>query len=736
MLQSLRITSLLCRLKLRLLFNSLKNWASAGKTIGIGLSVILTAVIITSGASDAINAMRMLPYAELLLDWLLGGIIIYVIFVVFTGDLITGHTLNTGQMSSDFGYLQTLPLTPLNLIMVKLFERVISDYLGLIILFSAFLGIACRDGVTLWNLLLALILYLEISLLIGLLINICMICLTRFFRTTTINNLFSLLGYGSAFLSIAPYLILSNFLPEVLDLIINNLDILNETVFVYLLPMQWLAVSLLSAAFCDEFFYFTAFWAVCMLAGSLVFHVTIKLNWFNFSHGNTRKTDYSGHRWFRGLYHKEVMLLKSDFNLLVNALLMPITLIILEIYFLKDVFKITTPSVILNIIAGAVIYFSMFGPVNATGYEGRAISLLETLPLSPHSLLRQKSIFWTIIAEAIFVPAVIVSMLHMGFAGATIFKAALSTTLFTIGCVWVAISVSAIFPCFESKVLQQRSTFAGKLAALAMMLLLVPVKDLSPLNFYSLGLFLCLGTLIAGKAVNHLFFRLDHEAQASSGQRLVNTLILFLAMAGCEVSLTQCFSAVAPGVDTGIWNWVISAAIFLPANALLLLVHRAQQKSASTSAAPSAPTGLNAAWWLALTLTGILLFLSYRLHLARPETTAIFQSSVLQIVELAKVMGLPTAVWQVVMALLASLLGGLAAFNALSCLSGCHQKTLSRNVAVFAALLLAAPQALLPVALLAVCGLAALRQTSSNNWPGTALAATLSAAQAIFFIFF
>ena len=255
--EALRLTLTLCRLKTRLLLNSLKSWASLGKGIGVTLSVVLTAVLITTGAADLVNSLRMVPYADIMLDWLLGGIIIYVIFVVFTGDLLTGHSLNTGQMSSDFGYLRTLPLPPISLVVVKLFERLITDYLGLIILYSAFLGIACRNACNLESLLLATALYLQISLLIGLLINLTSVFLTRLFRQTAVNNFFSLLGYFSAFITVAPYVILNNFPMQILEFIVANLDILNETVFRFMVPVQWLAVALLSGSFCDEFFFFS-----------------------------------------------------------------------------------------------------------------------------------------------------------------------------------------------------------------------------------------------------------------------------------------------------------------------------------------------------------------------------------------------------------------------------------------------------------------------------------------------
>lgn len=727
--ESLRITAILCRLKIRLLLNSLKNWASAGKAFGIGISVVLTAFFINSGAADLINMLRMLPYAELLLDWLLGGMIVYVIFLVFTGDMLTGHSLNTGQMSSDFNYLQSLPVPPLGLIVVKLFERVITDYLGIIILFSGFLGLACRDGLTPEGVLLAFCLYLEISLLIGMLINLSMIFMTRFFRLTTINNIFSLLSYCSAFLSIAPYLVISNFLPETLDFVVSYLDVLNETVFVYLLPVQWLAVSLLSASFCDEFFYFSGFWAACMLAGTVIFSLAISWNWFNYSHGNNVKQAGSGRRFFRGLYHKEVMLLKGDFNLLINALLMPVTLIILELHFLKEVFSLTTSTSVLNIVAGAVIYFSMFGPVNAIGYEGRAISLLESLPLRPQTLLANKSIFWTAIAESIFVPATIASLLKMGFSAQIVVEGALYTAFFTAGCVWVAVNISAIFPCFDSKILQQRSTFAGKLAALALMLLLVPVKNFSAASICSLAIFACIAGLITHKAVNMLFFRLDPEMRSSQQQKTVDTLIFFLAMAGCEISITHCFTSLAPGIDTGMWNWLISAAIFFPAGLFLILINR--RSAGNDKSAP--PAGSRLAWLTIPFQAAIILLVSNHYFSLHPEVAAEFKIDLAQIIDLGQVFSFSLPVWHTALTLLTAVFSSTLTCLALQGLSGGHA---FNNLAAVGVMALTAPQAMIPVVLLTAAAIVATTRFARDIRPGIALSALVSAGLAIFFIYF
>ncbi len=732
-LSTIRITFLLCRLKLRLQVNSMKNLASVGKAFGIAVAIVFIAIIMASGASDLIQNIKMLPYAELMLDWLLGALLLYSMFIVFTGDLITGHSLNSGQMSSDFAYLRSLPVPPLSLILVKLFERVITDYLGLIILFSAFLGIVSRNGFNLEGLIIALFLYLQLSFVIGLLINLCTICLSRFFRPTTINNFFSLLGYVSAFLTIAPYLVLSNFPLQIMQLIIDNLDLLNDTLFRFMVPAQWLAVSLLSASFCDEFFYFSAFWAVCMLSGSLLFHAAIKLNWYSFSHATPRTKMPEETARFRGMIHKETLLIRKDFNLLINALLMPITLIVLEIYFLKEVFSFSDPATVLNTVCGSVIYFCMFGPVNCIGYEGKAISLLETLPISPRNLLLKKLTFWGIIAELIFMPAAALVLYQMKFDLQTVILGTGTTGLFTIACVAAAVSISAIFPNFDSKILQQRSTLTGKFAALGMMLLLIPAKNLTPASVFSLTVFAVINLLVWIKAETNLYFRLDDQARRTGNNIILDTLLLFCSFAACEITVSHFFKAVAPGVDTGMWNWFLTAVIFLPI-VFIKLFFAAGNSQAGTDR-PQAPVRQPRKAAVIFAGTLILLIMSVKVHDFRAEATALFRGDVYQIAQLSEIFAINAFLWKFLLTLAAAALGGGFSHHLYRTFSPPKMPKTMGTLTTTSLLMLVSPAPLIPSALLAGLATAAFNFIPGAGGIAALSGAIFAAAQAIFFIF-
>ena len=490
----------LVKTKLKIFKNQSLCWTSRSKILFSATALILTSLLIGFGAADFIPALESLPFGQTLTPWILALALIYFIIVVFTGDMITGHSLNTGQVSSDFKFLNSLPIPPLSIIGLKLFERLATDYLGIMILLSGFFGIICRDDISFNKILLSLTLFTQISLLIGLLINLLLVALNRFFRTTTINNIFSLLGYFSAFITLAPYLFVSNYPLRSLTWLLQHLNLFDSLTGKMLLPMKWIAGCLLKASFTQEFIYWSGTWAGLMLIGISIFHLTIKLNWLNYSHSAKNSYKKQGTKFFSGFFQKEYLLIKSDFNLLINAIMMPATIIALEIYFLRDVFNLNSYSHIVNVIFGAIIYFNMFGPLNSIGSEGKAISLLESLPITPQQLLNKKFTFWTIIAEIIFIPATITAMKYLNFNSSAIIEALINICLFIPACVWVSTSLSAVFAKFDTKILQQRSTFLGKIVGIGLMLVAAPIKDLSLNSLISLICFILPGNVNSGQS--------------------------------------------------------------------------------------------------------------------------------------------------------------------------------------------------------------------------------------------
>lgn len=750
MLQTaLHSTLVLCKLKLRLLANSLSSWASAGKVLGAGFGIIVTAVALATSSSELIDSLRQLPYAELMLDWIMAAIVFYGIFIVFTGDLITGHTMGAGQMSHDFTFLCTLPIPPLSLILVKLFERLITDFLGILILFSAFLGITCRDGITLSGVTLSIILFLQVSLLIGLGINLVIILLKRFFRTATINNFFSLLGYLSAFLTIVPYLIFSNFPSDSLAWVLENLDLLNDTVFRFMVPAKWLGICLINKSFCDAFFYFTAFWAAMMLSGTALFYAAIRLNWLHYSHSTANRATSNSRRWFSGFMQKEITLITSDYNLAINAILMPVSIIAVEIYFLKQFLNLSAQSSLLNIISGAVIYFCMFGPMNAIGSEGKAIAVLETMPLSPADILKRKFIFWLVVAEAIFMPAAALTLYLFNYNPTTMLHAVMVIAIFTAACVWASISISAIFAIYDSKMLQQRSTFAGKLAALGIMLLAAPIKDWSWLTAYNAVIFICLGLLLHMKASIYIFYRLDEQSQSSETHKRLDLMLIFFAFAGAEVAIRQFFLAVIPGQDTGLWSWALPVFFLAPLIAMYYMSQRSQTVSRVSNTDPGQPQVKNITWLHCIITVGLVSGASYFLAQSAPQTVTNLRENLGTFVSLGgtvlEYFGYIEASANMFNKLTAlaiiALAGSIAWFatllicrNFLTC-SQPGKRGIYRLLGL-SSLALLVPAPLVPVALFIGTGITNINSENSNGWAAATMAAMSTAIITAWLLFF
>lgn len=566
MQSNLKQIKALCGIRLRLLWNTIRSRAGLGKIIGLSFAAFIMFIFTALGASDILEGIFKLPYSNILAEWTIGLLVIFAILVVFTGDLVSGHTLNTSQMSSDFHYLSTLPIPTTVLIFIKLFEKLITDYFGILFLLPGLIGISCYKAYS-WNaFLVGFLMYFEVGILTGLLINLVMITLTRFFKTSTINNFFSIFGYVSAVITLIPFFVLSDFNPTYIPKIIEFIDYAQNYLAWLVAPIRWIAVPLLlSTPYCKEFGNITILWAILVVILTILFYSAVKHNWFAYAHSSKALSTKRPHKkLFSGLFHKEFLMLKSDFNLLVNAVLMPISIIIIEIYFIKQAFNFTSMYSVMNFIFASIIYFSMFGPINIIGYEGKSMTLLEAMPITPAKLIKKKFSFWCLMALGIFIPATISTFLIIKFDASTIALATIQTIAFTIGAVWIAVCLSAIFARYDTTVLQQRSTFVGKMAAMFLMTLLVHTKDFSWLNVFTVILFVTTAYLCYIKAKTCLAFRQDKEALSSDNHMMVNCFLLFLSFIAIETSITHFFKAFAPESDTGNWAWYLSLAFTLP----------------------------------------------------------------------------------------------------------------------------------------------------------------------------
>ena len=645
MISNLRQIKALCGIRLRLLWNTLRSRAGLGKIIGMSFAAFIMFIATASGASDLLQGIYQLPFANILAEWTIGLLVFYSIFIVFTGDLVSGHTLNTGQMSSDFHYLSTLPVPTTALIFIKIFEKLITDYFGILFLLPALLGISCFKAYT-WNGFLAgFLIYVEAGIITGLLINLVLIALSRFFKPSTINNFFSIFGYVSAIVTLIPFLLLSDFNPAYIPKILEILDYAQNYAAWLVAPIRWIATPLLlSTPFCNEFGKLTILWFAMVVILTVLFYTAVENNWFGYAHSRKAlTTKASSKRMFSGLFHKEFIMLKSDFNLLVNAILMPISIIIVEIYFLKQVFSFTSMYSVMNFIFGSIIYFSMFGPINIIGYEGKSMALLEAMPITPAQLIKKKFSFWYLLALIIFVPATIATFKTINFDTYSTFIATIQAIAFTLGAVWLCVCLSAIFAKYDTSVLQQRSTFVGKMAAMSLLTLLLHAKTLTWLSAFTIILFIVIAYLCYIKAQTSLAFRQDKEALESENNKMLNTFLLFLSFVAIETTITHTFLALSPDSDTGIWNWSLSVPIMLP----FVILNRKKQ---SPILPQTSLSEIFKATGIAIcSMVGAIAFLK-----SNPTLLGTVKEDTQQIIEFCRYLLIPTKLWKFAIVLLAT----------------------------------------------------------------------------------
>jgi hypothetical protein len=304
----------------------------------------------------------------LMIEWVIGFIILYGIMIVFVSDLLTGHTINAGQMSSDFDYLTTLPVSPASLFCVKTFERVASDYIGVMFLLTGFLTATCRNGISLTGITLSLLLFVQISVLIGTFINLTMLFLRHYLPVSSINNFFSIFGYLAGFAIFIPYMLIDQAGGPVGNYLANFI-IENQELIFALKPLRWLGAILYKAGFVTEFWQFSGLWLAAMLFFGLLLYRSLDAGALAIRKTRSNKQPRKTSR-FSGLAQKDYLLLQSDYNIRVNALLTPVSLILLNVLITREAFELMSFNAGLNMIYAGIIYFCMFGATTLSAAKG------------------------------------------------------------------------------------------------------------------------------------------------------------------------------------------------------------------------------------------------------------------------------------------------------------------------------------------------------------------------------
>lgn len=565
-----RAVRALISMKTRLIWNTLRARQGFWSLLVILLFALVWCMFAAREAASATRFLSTLFLVEPVRQ-LLAAAIAYAFLIVFTSDILMGHTLNAGQMSTDAPFLSTLPASPGSLLAVKLYERLITDWVGFIFLFSGFLGLAWPGHLTPGWLILCILLYIELETLAGLAITLIGAAMQRFFRPAAISNMFSLLGYACAFAGLVPLLIISSAPLESATALLTSMNSYGGIVGPVIAPFRWLTDSLLDGFSSPSFASLQLLWAGALAAGAGLFRLMLRLDWLTWVHPGRRREMSNSRHLLSGLLRKETVLLRSDWNILTNSLLLPISIIVMQLWVFRNILATNPEAHGMNILAAALMYFSMFGPLNSIGSEGKAVSLLETLPVSPGRIIGLKTLFWSFLAAACFIPSAIAIGIYLAIPSLSILRITLWTLLIIPPLIWVTISMSAIHARYEGKILQQRSHLAAKLLTPLLLGLLVAAKDLSPDSLINLAVFLMLAWSLHARAVDAMARRLDPEGLLQPRFRIADAVLFVSILFGIRRFIVTIAAIAVPPEAHGLWPWLFSLLIGTGALAYLCL---------------------------------------------------------------------------------------------------------------------------------------------------------------------
>jgi membrane protease YdiL (CAAX protease family)/predicted permease len=269
------------------------------------------------------------------------------------------------------------------------------------------------------------------------------------------------------------------------------------------------------------------------------------------------RTAWPGRRMLRGFFWKDLLLLVRDFNLLGNALLLPVVFVLCLIFATGSATHgpAATPRLLAIATMFCVFYFNGFGALNSVGSEGHGFAVVRTLPVSTSGFLVRKAAFWSVLSVLVFAPLVLAMAWRARVPAA---DAAHTLGWLIVGSASLAtlgVALSALFVDFEARVLQQGSTQGGKLIFLLLggafhqALVQTGWLDTARVTLLYQALFVCL--LLAG--ARSLELRDDSEAVPRGRLHVSDALVFPLATwaaAGPAVAIAASLER-HPGLATG-----------------------------------------------------------------------------------------------------------------------------------------------------------------------------------------
>jgi len=483
------IVLLYLKLKLKLFFRRYLKSRTSKIFTGIGVLYLgfLACYIFTvvrKGSQFCIDLIGLEPTL-----WLCSLGISAILLMTVVSDLFLSQTHDVAQRGSDAEFVQILPVKFETFMLMKSLERMTIDISALGFLLPALLGLAAGLSGTVFSYVLALILFVILELLFGMVITLVNFALARFYPASTVRNMvqianvvFMLFGFclGGLLVSRGVHLARTGQLkPSFFSDLLAGSEWLQILFNCY--PVYWIikgfhelrASFFTGMAWCTAFLLFCAvLWWLCWKAGQLF----QDLGWTYQAEEKPAVSSQAAINprtgLFSGIVGKDLKLLAQDKGFLVNGLVLPLAFFFFYGYVLMQQ-GTPRPLATVTFLTLGIMYFHFFGAINSIGFEKKAIWIIRSLPLTPRQILSTKAFMWSSISLIIYLPMFLLVAFMALFTFTQILAGFAWLMFAALAVAHLGVAISALYPKFDAKFLQGGSTGIGKIVMAALTMPLV-----------------------------------------------------------------------------------------------------------------------------------------------------------------------------------------------------------------------------------------------------------------------
>ena len=417
---------------------------------------------------------------------LVGGgslVLIVLTIMIVAMDLLFAHTINLGQRTGDGEFLLSLPISINDFYLVKTIERAITDGMSHVLILPLFVAWALMFSKTHVAILVALFSYFLFQIMVSSFLVGLNIALSTCFSISQVKKIVNWAAFGAtiAFFYGQMFLSGSKWLSSL------SPDFLLHPIFSYL-PSTWISGTMVWCSLEPSK-------AMVMITIVLIFCSTIfflmrkaikSFDKTGFATGKRQQSKEQASktrrqssklerqqgklekRLIKGLWWKDITLLKRDSEIIINGFLLPAFIFLISAWGIKSSIPALYISEV-HILTIAVMflgYFHMFGALNCVGSEGQAIALLASWFISETGYLVRKVCFWGLAGWFVSLLVWLITCEFIVKVPISNYSALKGTiTLFLCSTILsvTAVSFSVLFANYKAKFLQQGTSFSAKI---------------------------------------------------------------------------------------------------------------------------------------------------------------------------------------------------------------------------------------------------------------------------------